>query len=320
MDVNSCLLPISNLMLKCEGFEKHEDRLPATPLDPQLSNASALDVALRKSGSFSDKSSLEDGEYPQNMLDNDNILSFVDGDYLHNKLDDDDILSFEDGPLDYFTIEDVLGIVERVGPVESLKRLLLRTLLDIPRKPDYCVNFDPLPESTRDRRHVGDRCWHQYHHMSDLSENIINPVEVYGVVAVRDGEDYCRNYIFNRSRDNPLAINPFGAEATIQLDFLRVPPGGFDIQMCGYTSVQKNEYTFISKYCECDSFVSSVGRFPQYFVAAVQMEDILHIDFVEGGQPVTFKPAIHGSQVKEYHFHNGAIVSVTVCWSTTFYY
>lgn len=132
--------------------------------------------------------------------------------------------------------------------------------------------------------------------------------------------------LFRCNMDGPYGVAifdliafQFGVEATIQLDFLRVPPGGFSVQMCGYTSVQKNTYPFIDKSCECDSFVSSIGRFPQYFVAAVDIEDVLHIDFVEGGWPVDFKPAIHGSQAKEYHFHNGAIVSVLVSWSTTFH-
>uniref|UniRef100_A0A0A9BWJ7 DUF6598 domain-containing protein n=1 Tax=Arundo donax TaxID=35708 RepID=A0A0A9BWJ7_ARUDO len=341
MDVCSLSLPLSNLMLSSEGFEKHEDRLPATLIGPQLLYASAVDVS--DSGNFSD------------------INSLSDGDDFHNKFDDDIMVSFEDVPLDCLTTEDVLGVVERVGPVESLKRLLLRALLDIPREPNCYFDFRPLPESSRDCRHVGDRCWHEYYRMSELSEttippkrythcdpstghqcyhesspvlqifdmklrsslsDTISPVEVYGVVAVRDGEDYCRNYLFNRSRNNPLAINrtsdhlrlmspkramsmkfnclievdirvkamgegtedytladgcmefvedqvsfgtlfrcsmdgpygvaifdlimfEFGVEATIQLDFLRIPEsGGFDIQMCGYTSLQKNLYTY----------------------------------------------------------------------------
>jgi hypothetical protein len=36
---------------------------------------------------------------------------------------------------------------------------------------------------------------------------VAGPVEVYGIVAVRDDEDYCRNYLFNRSRENPLDIS-----------------------------------------------------------------------------------------------------------------
>jgi hypothetical protein len=37
--------------------------------------------------------------------------------------------------------------------------------------------------------------------------DVASPVEVYGIVAVRDDEDYCRNYLFNRSRENPLDIS-----------------------------------------------------------------------------------------------------------------
>jgi hypothetical protein len=110
----------------------------------------------------------------------------------------------------------------------------------------------------------------------------------------------------------------WGFEATIELDFLEVPEGGFDIQMCGYTIVQKNYYAFIGKNCECDSFVSSTGRFQRYFVAAVQKDDYFLVDFEEGKSPLVFKPNIHGSKEKEYSFRNGAMVSVKVSWSTAF--
>ena len=36
-----------------------------------------------------------------------------------------------------------------------------------------------------------------------------------------------------------------GFEATIELNLLEVPEGGFSMQMCGYTTAQKNYYTFI---------------------------------------------------------------------------
>uniref|UniRef100_A0A0A9D7T1 Uncharacterized protein n=1 Tax=Arundo donax TaxID=35708 RepID=A0A0A9D7T1_ARUDO len=108
----------------------------------------------------------------------------------------------------------------------------------------------------------------------------------------------------------------WGIEATIQLDFLEVPEGGFDIQMCGYTTIRKNYYAFIDKTCECDSFIRSTGRLPQYFVAAMQMGDNFLVDFTEGKQPLIFKSTLHGSEQKEYSFHNGALVSVKVSWST----
>jgi hypothetical protein len=38
-------------------------------------------------------------------------------------------------------------------------------------------------------------------------QDIGSSFEVYGFVAIRDGEDYRRNYLFNRSRDNPVTIN-----------------------------------------------------------------------------------------------------------------
>lgn len=46
-------------------------------------------------------------------------------------------------------------------------------------------------------------------------EDCTRPVEVYGYIAVRDDEDYRRNYLFNRSRDDPLTINSAG-------DYLRL--------------------------------------------------------------------------------------------------
>jgi hypothetical protein len=38
-------------------------------------------------------------------------------------------------------------------------------------------------------------------------QDIGSSVKVYGFVAIRDGEDYRRNYLFNRPQDNPVTIN-----------------------------------------------------------------------------------------------------------------
>ncbi|XP_047044608.1 uncharacterized protein LOC124648970 [Lolium rigidum] len=109
-------------------------------------------------------------------------------------------------------------------------------------------------------------------------------------------------------------------EATIHMNFLEVPGDGFDIKMCGFTAIWKNLYAFIDcEQCECDSFVSSTGKFTQYFVAAVQMDDTLFIDFMEGNMPISFEAAIHGTEEKVYYFRNGAVVSVKVSWSTAHY-
>jgi hypothetical protein len=109
-------------------------------------------------------------------------------------------------------------------------------------------------------------------------------------------------------------------EATIHMNFLEVPGDGFDIKMCGFTAIWKNMYAFIdNEQCECDNFVSSIGRFTQYFVAAVQMDDTLFIDFMEGNMPISFEAAIHGTEEKLYYFRNGAVVSMKVSWSTAHY-
>lgn len=97
MDVSSHL---SNIMLKCGGFEKHEDRLPATLIDPQLLHVSSM--SLSKSGSFKG-SSLRDAEYAHNILD--------------DELYDDSLASFEDGPLDCVTTEDGICTLTRVFPL-----------------------------------------------------------------------------------------------------------------------------------------------------------------------------------------------------------
>lgn len=55
--------------------------------------------------------------------------------------------------------------------MENSKRVLLKTFLDIPKEPNYCIKFHSLPQSNRDIRHEGDLCWHEYHHMSELSES-----------------------------------------------------------------------------------------------------------------------------------------------------
>ena len=169
------------------------------------------------------------------------------------------------------------GIVERVSPEEYIERLLLkRSMLSI-SSAELGVNtkLSMLPESSRDLRHTRDLFWHDYHHMSDVSQSklhfsyyslvlfqthnyilimslsfyilaVLPPkrysqcervasvrcfhkpwamlqvfsiklkaylqdigtsVDVYGFVAIRDGEDHRRNYLFNRSRGDPVTIN-----------------------------------------------------------------------------------------------------------------
>uniref|UniRef100_A0ACD5W4W8 Uncharacterized protein n=1 Tax=Avena sativa TaxID=4498 RepID=A0ACD5W4W8_AVESA len=121
--------------------------------------------------------------------------------------------------------------------MEYIKRLLLkRSALSI-SSAELGVNtkLSMIPESSTDLRHTGDLCWHEYYHMSDVSQTVMPPkrhtrcepltgvrcfhkpwamlqvfsiklkpclqdigssVQVYGFIAIRDGEDYRRNYLF----------------------------------------------------------------------------------------------------------------------------
>nr|CAB3479865.1 unnamed protein product [Digitaria exilis] len=303
--------------------------------------------------------------------DQDNIRRFLEG------KDDDAVRD-----TDYYEqlkaeAEDLAGFVEKLGPVEHEERLdLMKASFGIPSEPQHTHKFHALPECTRDKRHVGDRVWHNYYYMSGLLESKLSDVpgqvQVYGIVAtggflrllsprrgmsmkfnclievdirvkaIEDDDtedktlaDGCMELIEGRVVLETLCrctlSGPYGSvafdyiifesgfEATIELDFLEVPEGGFSMQMCGYTSAQKNYYAFIDKNCDCDNVVSSTGRFPQYFVAAVQKDDYFLVDFAEGKSPLILKPSIHGSEAKEYSFHNGALVSVKVSWSTAFH-
>nr|TKW09149.1 hypothetical protein SEVIR_6G074466v2 [Setaria viridis] len=47
----------------------------------------------------------------------------------------------------------------------------MKASFGIPSGPPRDHGFDYLPECSRDQRHVGDRVWHRYYHMSRLSEN-----------------------------------------------------------------------------------------------------------------------------------------------------
>uniref|UniRef100_A0A0E0F7F3 DUF6598 domain-containing protein n=1 Tax=Oryza meridionalis TaxID=40149 RepID=A0A0E0F7F3_9ORYZ len=118
----------------------------------------------------------------------------------------------------------------------------------------YYKSAEDLYESSRDLRHVRKTMdWHLFYNMHVLSPtplgpmdhwnncrnkgdgckeepyamlqifdvkvlpfalDVTRPVEVYGIIAVRDDVDENRrNYIFNRSRDNPVLVTPvFRAE------------------------------------------------------------------------------------------------------------
>ncbi|KAF2911517.1 hypothetical protein DAI22_11g185900 [Oryza sativa Japonica Group] len=66
-------------------------------------------------------------------------------------------------------------------------------------------------------RNKGDGCKEEPYAMLQIFDvkvlpftlDVTRPVEVYGIIAVRDDVDeYRRNYIFNRSRDNPVLVTP----------------------------------------------------------------------------------------------------------------
>jgi hypothetical protein len=77
------------------------------------------------------------------------------------------------GNIVYLSVSGI-GIVQRVGPVEYIKRLLLkRSALNISSAELLGVNtkLSMLPESSRDLRHTGDLYWHGYYHMDDVSQS-----------------------------------------------------------------------------------------------------------------------------------------------------
>ncbi|XP_044954038.1 uncharacterized protein LOC123404184 isoform X1 [Hordeum vulgare subsp. vulgare] len=412
------------LMLSCEGFQKHEDRIRATHIGHRLLYSPAAD------NGYSDDVSAAAAAADDNIIDG-CVLSKKN---LQNMPDNEDFLSIGGNPVDELKLDDGLGIVERVSPIEYIKRLLLMRSALGDSSIELGINtvMHILPQSSRDCRHTGGLYWHGYYQMNKLCptvlppmryshcassnelrcfhkpramlqvfciklksylEDVGGPIEVYGFIAIRDAEDYQRNYVFSRSRDNPIIVNKTSdylallspsrgismtvdclmeidvrakgptedvtlvdgccdfvesrcvydtelectldgtngtlifdlivfrraLEATIELCFTKVPAGGFELKMCGYTAVSESLYLFAGEQCDCDGFIASPGKHPQRFIAAVPFDDTLFIDFMEGRPPVPFKATVHGCREKEYRFCNGAVVSVKVSWSTSFY-
>jgi hypothetical protein len=97
------------------------------------------------------------------------------------------------GNIVYLSVSGI-GIVERVGPVEYIKRLLLkRSALSISSAELLGVNtkLSMLPESSRDLRHTGDLYWHGYYHMDDVSQSkllfflrFVNSLPLHGHIII----------------------------------------------------------------------------------------------------------------------------------------
>ncbi|KAL6659149.1 hypothetical protein ACP70R_003189 [Stipagrostis hirtigluma subsp. patula] len=221
--------------------------------------------------------------------------------------------------------------------------------------PNYCAHDQSetlLPPMRYTRCESGDNCLHAPSTMLQIldilvkcymntepymflmPDNAVGPsVEVYGMCAIRDCLDNSRNYIYRRPRENAQVINSNGGylrlrnpargiagmSYLIEIDIkMKVDEIGKDVTIIEGCLKGTGQEIDLCKENHVYTMEVSTGKLEQKFVAAVSMGDTLRIEFMEEGREcLSFVACKHGSEQQLYRFCNGAVVSVSVYWSTT---